>query len=48
MVKNKLEERQRIKGCYGTPEWSENSGICRRCEWKEDCGKIQKVRLSKM
>jgi len=46
MAKSELEQRHLRKGCYGTPEWSENSGICRRCEWKDDCGKIEKARNS--
>ncbi len=46
MADKELEQRRKQKACYGTPEWSENSGICRRCKWKEDCGKIQKKRLS--
>lgn len=48
MTKGELEQRHLQKGCYGTSEWSENSGICRRCKWKEDCGKIEKTRASKM
>ena len=39
MVKNKLKQKQLIKACYGTDEWSDNSGICNNCKWKEDCGK---------
>jgi hypothetical protein len=30
------------KKCFGTKEWSENSGICNRCELKEECGNINK------
>ncbi|MDD5193921.1 MAG: hypothetical protein PHF67_05040 [Candidatus Nanoarchaeia archaeon] len=37
MVKSELEQRQLIKGCYGTAEWSKNSGICRKCKWKDKC-----------
>jgi len=40
MVKTELEKRKLLKRCYGTKEWSLNSGICRNCKWKEDCGKI--------
>jgi hypothetical protein len=36
----KSEQRHLLKGCYGTNEWSKNSGICRNCKWKEDCGKV--------
>lgn len=50
MVKNKiakseLEQRNSLKGCYGTVEWSENSGICCQCKWKNDCGKVNLRRL---
>jgi hypothetical protein len=41
MVKAKLQQKSK-KTCFGTKEWSENSGICKRCEYKEDCGKIKK------
>ena len=41
MVKSQLEQRHLIKGCYGTNEWSKNSGICRNCKWKDDCGKVK-------
>ena len=40
MAKSELEQRQLIKGCYGTNEWSKNSGICCNCKWKEDCYKV--------
>ena len=39
MVKSK-KKQQSEKICFGTKEWSENSGICNRCESKTDCGKI--------
>jgi hypothetical protein len=32
------------KACFGTKEWSENSGICNRCNYKAECGKILKNR----
>ncbi len=41
MVKSQLEKQQPEKTCFGTKEWSENSGICNRCELKNDCGKIK-------
>ena len=43
MVKTQLQEQQleKQKACFGTKEWSKNSGICNGCEWKEDCGKIK-------
>ncbi len=28
------------KLCFGTKEWSENSGICNRCASKKECGEI--------
>ena len=40
MVKSQLK-KQFEKACFGTKEWSENSGICNGCEWKEDSGKIK-------
>ena len=48
MAKSELEQRNLQKGCYGTDEWSENSGICCGCEWKDDCGRIEKIRTSSM
>ena len=42
MVKNELIVKKLLKGCYGTDEWSENSGICKNCKLKYDCGKINK------
>lgn len=47
MVKSKLERRHALKGCYRTNEWSPNSGICRNCKWKGDCGKILSNNKSK-
>ena len=47
MVKSKLEQRQLQKRCYGTNEWSENSGICCNCKWKGDCYKANSVRKNK-
>ncbi|MEK6906433.1 MAG: hypothetical protein AABW81_02330 [Nanoarchaeota archaeon] len=41
MVKNQLQEQQFKKNCFGTKEWSQNSGICNGCEQKEDCGKMK-------
>ncbi len=40
MVKRKSIPKAELKECYGTNEWSENSGICRNCKLKENCGKI--------
>ena len=39
MVESK-KKQQSEKICFGTKEWSENSGICNRCESKANCGKI--------
>ena len=41
MVKNHPKKQKPEKACFGTKEWSKNSGICRGCDWKEDCGKIK-------
>ena len=40
MVKKQLKEEP-TKSCYGTKEWSVNSGICAGCKLKESCGKIK-------
>jgi len=44
MIKSELEKRCLKKACYGTSEWSKNSGICNRCKWKDDCGKIKSIK----
>jgi hypothetical protein len=36
MVKAELEQK---KACYGTNEWSLNSGICCNCKLQVECGK---------
>ncbi|MFH1500340.1 MAG: hypothetical protein ABIE22_00140 [archaeon] len=41
MVKNQTHEQKPNKNCFGTKEWSNNSGICRGCKFKEDCGKAR-------
>ena len=38
--KEELQKKKSRKLCFGTKEWSKNSGICRRCELKDECGKI--------
>jgi hypothetical protein len=38
MVKNPVKSKIVKKACFGTKEWSENSGICGRCEHKIECG----------
>jgi hypothetical protein len=37
-----LQEQIQItrKLCFGTKEWSENSGICKRCASQKECGEI--------
>lgn len=45
MVKTISKVKELRKKCFGTKEWSENSGICNRCKLKEACGKI-KAKLS--
>ena len=44
-LKTELGQRSLVKGCYGTAEWSVNSGICCNCKWKDDCGKQNLRRL---
>lgn len=39
MVKEKSRQKIPKKACFGTKEWSENSGICGRCNYKDECGK---------
>lgn len=46
ILKSELEQRNLVKGCYGTAEWSINSGICRNCKWKDGCGKMNLRRLN--
>ena len=41
MAKRQPKKSKPEKSCFGTKEWSENSGICKGCEWKDDCGKIK-------
>lgn len=41
MVKNEIKSSSMLKGCYGTNEWSDNSGICSNCKLKEACGKAK-------
>ncbi len=40
----KLQKQQLEKNCFGTKEWSNNSGICNGCEQKDACGKIKRKR----
>lgn len=39
MVKTELVQKALLKACYGTNEWSQNSGICCNCKLQVDCGK---------
>jgi hypothetical protein len=32
------------KACFGTKEFSENSGICNRCNYRDSCGKAEEKR----
>jgi len=45
IMKSELKPQKLLKGCYGTDEWSENSGICCQCKLKDDCGKMNSKRL---
>jgi hypothetical protein len=38
---SRTKQRCLQKACYGTGEWSANSGICRNCKLQDDCGKIE-------
>jgi len=40
MDKIQTQKLQMEKACFGTKEWSKNSGICKRCKSKKDCGKV--------
>ncbi len=40
MDKAQLQKQKSEKACFGTKEWSKNSGICNRCELKKDCGRV--------
>ena len=45
ITKSELEPQKLLKACFGTSEWSENSGICCQCKLKDDCGKMNSKRL---
>lgn len=39
----KTQRKQEFeKACFGTKEWSKNSGICKGCELKVACGNIKR------
>ncbi|MFA7707734.1 MAG: hypothetical protein WCX73_02185 [Candidatus Pacearchaeota archaeon] len=42
MAKTEFKQKSLMKACYGTKEWSENSGICCNCSLQKECGKIEK------
>ncbi len=47
MVKCQVQQHLK-KACYGTKEWSKNSGICNRCILRDGCGKIDAIKKSKI
>jgi hypothetical protein len=44
MDKSQSQKQQTERTCFGTREWSKTSGICKGCELKESCGKINAKR----
>ena len=40
-MKSELKQQKLVKDCYGTSEWSENSGICCNCKLQDACGKMK-------
>lgn len=44
MDKIQLKTEQLRKTCFGTKEYSKNSGICKRCSIKDSCKKINEKR----
>tara|TARA_Y100000034_G_scaffold136075_1_gene210630 strand:- start:1056 stop:1211 length:156 start_codon:yes stop_codon:yes gene_type:complete len=46
-MESKLKQKSIQKNCYGTNEWSANSGICCNCKWQEECGKFERKLKSK-
>lgn len=36
-----LQKKKSRKACFGTKEWSENSGICKKCSSNKECGSIK-------
>ena len=48
-MENQLKERCSTKACYGTGEWSANSGICGNCKLQEECGKMHgKIKVKRL
>ena len=45
IVKIESKKQNKLKICYGTSEWSENSGICCNCKLQDNCGKMNLKRL---
>ena len=47
MVKNQIQKHKSEKACFGTKEWSKNSGICNGCDEKDACSKSAVIKKSK-
>jgi len=41
IMESELNQQPLLKPCYGTSEWSANSGICNNCKLRDDCGKMR-------
>ena len=47
-MESKSKQKGSLKTCYGTSEWSANSGICSNCKSQKDCGNVkEKVKNKK-
>jgi hypothetical protein len=44
MDKVQPQKQKSERNCFGTREWSKTSGICKGCELRENCGKINAKR----
>jgi len=44
MDKTQLQRQKSERTCFGTKEWSKTSGICRGCELRDNCAKINAKR----
>jgi len=42
------QKQRSEKNCFGTKEWSDNSGICNGCDYKDACGKVKTKRENPM
>ena len=47
IMESKSKKQKPLKNCYGTKEWSANSGICRNCKYQKECGKVKEKVKSK-